>query len=312
MERGSCDEGGLEVPDVVYHGAKQASGNPFVAVKPRRIILVRHGESLGNVAGGEMAYVTTPDWLVPLTERGKEQSRSAGVEIQDLVGSSPVYIYVSPYLRTKQTLAGILESLSPTQIVGVREEPRLSEQQFGNFQNAKIVSDLREERNRYGKFFFRFPQGESGLDVYLRVTSFMSTLFREVIYGDSTLVGTEHVGQREDLNIIIVTHGLALRLFLQRWFKHSVLDFERSWNPRNCAVVVMERQERGDEGQGGCFYRVTSGGRTLNMPSERAPYGVDRFLAELREQEAMMRGYAAPRGSEGAGEAGAEALERGS
>lgn len=35
---------------------------------PKNIILVRHGESLGNV--DEQAYVTTADWRIPLTEKG--------------------------------------------------------------------------------------------------------------------------------------------------------------------------------------------------------------------------------------------------
>ena len=43
---------------------------------PKRIILVRHGESLGNF--DESVYCTVPDWKVPLTETGKKQSIEAG------------------------------------------------------------------------------------------------------------------------------------------------------------------------------------------------------------------------------------------
>lgn len=45
-----------------------------------------------------------------------------------IVGDAPLYIYCSPYTRTKQTLARIVECLDGNTIVGVREEPRLTEQ----------------------------------------------------------------------------------------------------------------------------------------------------------------------------------------
>ena len=41
--------------------------------RPRRIILLRHGQSLGNV--DESAYVTTADWRIPLTDLGRKQAQ---------------------------------------------------------------------------------------------------------------------------------------------------------------------------------------------------------------------------------------------
>jgi len=40
--------------------------------RPKRIFLLRHGQSLGNV--DESAYVTTADWRIPLTDLGKDQA----------------------------------------------------------------------------------------------------------------------------------------------------------------------------------------------------------------------------------------------
>ncbi len=45
----------------------------FHGRKPKRIILVRHGESAGNV--DEKSYSATPDNQIPLTEKGREQAR---------------------------------------------------------------------------------------------------------------------------------------------------------------------------------------------------------------------------------------------
>jgi hypothetical protein len=40
--------------------------------RPRRIILLRHGQSMGNV--DESAYVNTADWRIPLTDLGRKQA----------------------------------------------------------------------------------------------------------------------------------------------------------------------------------------------------------------------------------------------
>ena len=69
------------------------------------------------------------------------------------------------------------------------------------------------------------------MDVYSRVSSFIGTLFREFGKLDDV----------ENSNVIIITHGLTLRLFLMRWFQYSVEEFESSRNPDNCRIVVMTR-----------------------------------------------------------------------
>ena len=39
---------------------------------------------------------------------------------------------------------------------------RLVEQQFGNYQVFEDVQQAKKDRHRFGRFFFRFPKGESG------------------------------------------------------------------------------------------------------------------------------------------------------
>lgn len=204
---------------------------------PKRILLVRHGQSLGNV--DEEAYHTIPDWLIPITEIGENQARDMGQKIKALIGNEPIYIYYSPYLRTRQTMINMMEALQDNPIYGVREEPRMTEQQFGNFQN-KEMENYKKEKNSFGRFYYRFPDGESGLDVYNRVTSFIGSLFREWY---------SHTSDEEfrDTNVIIVTHGLSLRLFIMRWFHFTVHQFEQSRNPDNGAMIVMERVTRKTE-----------------------------------------------------------------
>ena len=120
------------------------------------------------------------------------------------------------------------------QIIASLEEPRLSEQQIGNFQDVQEVLDAKAERSKFGRFYYRFPSGESGLDVYTRVSSFLPTFVRDCQQYDR-----EH--NLDNLNIVIVTHGLALRFFLMRWFMWSVSDFEQSKNPENCELITMNK-----------------------------------------------------------------------
>ena len=101
---------------------------------------MRHGESVGNV--DETSYSTTPDWKIELTDLGLQQASEAGKEIRQLCNGGSLYAYVSPYKRTMQTWQQIKKELeegdgesgSSGQIVGTRQEPRIAEQQFGNFQ----------------------------------------------------------------------------------------------------------------------------------------------------------------------------------
>lgn len=58
--------------------------------------------------------------------------------------------------------------------------------------------------------------GESGADVYDRVTIFEDHLVRDI---DSGRFG-------EEVNLVLITHGLTLRVFLSRWFHWTVEEFD--------------------------------------------------------------------------------------
>ena len=62
-------------------------------------------------------------------------------------------MYVSPYLRARQTL----DSLGLDDLIGIaREEPRLREQDWANYQDTADIERQKELRDRYGHFFYRF------------------------------------------------------------------------------------------------------------------------------------------------------------
>lgn len=131
---------------------------------PRNILLLRHGESLGNV--DQNLFTIMPDWKIPLSDKGKAQARESGYRIQAIAKDSPLVVYVSPYVRTKQTLDQV-KNVIKSPILFTREEPRLREQDFGNFQDLKKIAEAKLIRPQFGRFFYRFPDGESGAGMYI-------------------------------------------------------------------------------------------------------------------------------------------------
>ncbi|CAN0914331.1 Phosphoglycerate mutase-like protein AT74 [Linum grandiflorum] len=214
---------------------------------PKRIILVRHGESQGNL--DTAAYTHIPDHKIPLTESGRAQAREAGAKLHSLFSFPPsgnssntwrAYFYVSPYDRTRSTLREIGKAFDREMIIGVREECRVREQDFGNFQVEERMKVIKESRARFGRFFFRFPDGESAADVFDRVSNFLESLWRDIE------MNRVHHDPSHDLNIIIITHGLTCRVFLMKWFKWTVEQFELLSNPENCEFRVMELGSGGE------------------------------------------------------------------
>lgn len=142
--------------------------------RPTRIILVRHGQSEGNV--DQSKYTSTADSKICLTEEGMKQAEECGRRIHRMIESMAkqddwkVYFYVSPYTRTLCTLKGMGRAFERRRILGVREEPRIREQDFGNFQEEGTMKIVKDIRDRFGRFFYRFPEGESASDVFDRVT----------------------------------------------------------------------------------------------------------------------------------------------
>lgn len=93
----------------------------------------------------------------------------------------------------------------------------------------------------------RFPNGESGADVYDRMTIFEDHLVRDINAG--------RFGH--DCTLVLVTHGLALRIFLMRWFHWTVDEFMGVFNPPNAEPLVLERIVHDDEAApGGPVYWV--------------------------------------------------------
>ncbi|MDP9807989.1 2,3-bisphosphoglycerate-dependent phosphoglycerate mutase [Rhizobium tibeticum] len=206
-----------------------------------RIFLVRHGESLGNI--NEQAYRQFGDHNVPLTKWGYRQALAAAQAIAAYLAELPraeiqqLDIWYSPYLRTRQSKDALVEVLPPHMVASVREDYLLREQDFGLFTDIYDHAERKQKfpdefqkwarlRSNSGKFYARPPDGESRADVAQRLRLFLQTVTHDERDGNNDLV--------------IVGHGVTNRAFEMNFLHHPVDWFERSDNPGNSDVTLIE------------------------------------------------------------------------
>ncbi len=199
-------------------------------MKPKRIILIRHGESEANV--DQYLFSSKPDYTIELTDKGRAQAVETGKKLREIVGQESLYFYVSPFWRTRSTFEGVASAF-PREQFRFSEEPRLREQEWGYLRSRDEFDRVRRERFDYGAFYYRTLGGESGADVYDRLNDLLGSLHRDF--------------NRDDFpeNCVLVTHGLAIRLFIMRFFHLTVEEFELSLSPKNCDIVVLEKSLSG-------------------------------------------------------------------
>jgi broad specificity phosphatase PhoE len=196
------------------------------------IKLVRHGESEANT--GKVSSLEVGDHAIPLSARGHEQARGVGRRLgREFVTGA--LVYTSPYRRTRETLASILDGAGVPRGEGasgagagsareprVYEDPRLREVEHGYDE----VAPQEELRKRHGRFDYRFRGGESPADCYDRTSNFLESMMRQA-------------ERKSASRVLIVTHGLLIRCFVMRFLHLSVEEFDALANPHNCAIVTL-------------------------------------------------------------------------
>jgi broad specificity phosphatase PhoE len=177
------------------------------ATWPEALLLVRHGESSGNVArdeaeadGLEIIDIGLRDVDVPLSDLGQRQARALGRWLaRQEEHDRPTTILCSPYVRAQQTAGEALAASGRRhdEVEHVRDE-RLREREFGVLDRlTKAGIEAREPQQAelrafLGKFYHRPPGGESWADVGLRVRSVLDMMCRELA-GERVLISTHQV-----------------------------------------------------------------------------------------------------------------------
>lgn len=198
-------------------------------MRPRRIIIMRHAESREDV--DKSVYAHTADLDIALSPHGEEQAREAVEQLIQRLDSSHVHFYISPGLRLKQTYDLMMEGM-PEYCLSFSVEQLMLKQFWGDV-TVENRREIEIARYREGVLAYRFPNGESGPELLGRFACFIETLqgsFSQEEFPE---------------NIVILTHGFEMRVFLMVWFGLTVQEFERLANPRNCEMVSLTLQADG-------------------------------------------------------------------
>lgn len=211
----------------------------------RELLLVRHGESLGNVAaarahaaGSELIDVPARDPDVTLSELGREQAAAVGASLAALPEEErPQAVICSPYERAVETarLACRAASLDLT----LQIDERLRDRELGvldRLTEAGVRARHPEEdarRSWQGKFYHRPAGGESWADVVLRLRSWLSD--------------ADHQLARK--RVLVVSHDvviLLLRYVCEGLDEKAVMALAAATPLRNAA---LSRYVRGADGK---------------------------------------------------------------
>ena len=193
------------------------------------IFLIRHGEAEHNVNKTVMAH--THDSQHSLTELGHKQAQVTAEFFKTIVTPRTV-LYSSPYLRTIQTAKAIHSQLPEE--VPFFENPLIREWERGNlYDYTDRTPEKKKEFKAAGQFYFRFQNGESLADVYLRATMFMHTVVERARR------------QRRYDNIVLVSHAAFIHMlltFLMNWPVEELKGFK----PVENASVIKINEVNGD------------------------------------------------------------------
>jgi broad specificity phosphatase PhoE len=193
------------------------------------IYLIRHGEAEHNVDKTVMAH--THDSQHSLTELGHRQAQVTAEFFRTIVSPKTV-LYSSPYLRTMQTAQAIHSALPDG--VPFFENPLIREWELGNLYDfTDRTPEKKKEFKAAGQFYFRFQNGESLADVYLRATMFMNTVVERV-----------KQQQRYD-NVVIVTHAAFIHMLLTFLMNWPIEDL-KNFKPVENASVIKINEVDGD------------------------------------------------------------------
>jgi probable phosphoglycerate mutase len=211
---------------------------------PTSLWLVRHGESVGNLAdaeahasgSGRLALdVRDPD--VPLSPTGEAQADALGAWLAGLPADErPTTVLSSPFARAAST-ADRAVAASGLELT-IRYDERLRERDFGAF-DGMTREGIRDEypdearrRDLLGKFYYRPPGGESWADVALRVRSLLAT------------EALRHDGER----LVCVAHQAVIMVFryvLEELSEPELLDIDRHEQVANTSVTRYELSDDG-------------------------------------------------------------------
>lgn len=204
-----------------------------LGIKNKKIIFIRHGQSLGNARGlDDESLVDTPNYLFGLSDQGKIEASQAGQRLLDL-GLSWDQSFISTYLRTQETFKFINNVCKSTNEPII--DSRLNEWWRGIWHTMnkddvyKYFPMEKEIAKREGWYHYRAPGGQAGQDVELQIYSFLN----DFIYGTYSDLPT----------ILVLGHGKWAILFWRIITGTTVDEAEKKLKSDpfgNCSISICD------------------------------------------------------------------------
>lgn len=196
-------------------------------MNPYKIIVMRHAESQEDI--DKRVYAHTADLDIALSPNGEKQSEDTGSMLASMLVGKTVHFYISPGLRLRQTYS-LITARFPKDITHSFTVETLILKQFWGDVTVENRREIEIARYKEGVLIYKFPNGESGSQLVQRFELFAKNL-RE-----------QFLEKNFPQNIVIITHGFEMRVFLMVWFGWDVSYFEKLANPRNCEMVTLSLQ----------------------------------------------------------------------
>ena len=178
------------------------------------LILVRHGETLHNVAGIAQGWGDSE-----LSERGQQQVARAAARLKTF---KPDAIYSSPLQRALTTA----QKIATTTNLGVKVLDGLREMNYGRWEGQRFLEVRKTDEQSYSRWMdepeFPCPDGESHNDVLRRIEQALASI-----------EGAKRA--------VLVTHGTAIRIAATALMRLPV-SASRHFAQDNAAINIFVRR----------------------------------------------------------------------
>jgi probable phosphoglycerate mutase len=193
-------------------------------VSETRVLVLRHGQSEGNVA---QVWTSSLEGY-PLTEHGREQARAAGAR---LVDRGITVVYASPLQRAQQTaqeVGGVLDVPVAT-LTGVHELDVGVHEGEHDEKVAPVALQVFSAWWRDEDLTAGFPGGETGQQIVDRMRTALDS------------VADRHEGE----TTVVVSHGGAMAVGIQWLCDNLDALFVSQHILANCELVELRRDTDG-------------------------------------------------------------------
>lgn len=251
-------------------------------VAPTDLVFIRHGESEENIAQIQAmngassleidAIYDRANWKQRLTSKGIEEAVSVRDWLTQEAGGLATFgaLYVSPYLRARETAAIISEGTPYEWII----DDRIGEREWGAYgetphEHREALFPASKNSLDNSIFWARPHGGENIPDVHDRINRFLESLAQR------------HAKQR----VLVVTHGGYMRAVRYSIEQMRPEEYESSLSDpdqeiKNCTVLWYSRtnpQDTADSQPGVIWRRITHpnndqshyGGKWVELPQTR-------------------------------------------